>query len=97
MAKKKKALVLPDIPDIADYYFCWWLDINSDASWLTQDKAKTTKPTICLSTGWLISTNNNCHRIASDYNFNDDGTLGDIGGVTTIPTRNVIKLTKIKI
>ena len=31
MAKKKKALVLPDIPDIADYYFCWWLDINSDA------------------------------------------------------------------
>ncbi|MEK9566280.1 MAG: hypothetical protein VW125_04185 [Flavobacteriaceae bacterium] len=94
MAKKYN---LPEIPDIADFYMCWWLDINADSSWLSQEKAKSTKPTICLSTGWLISTKNNCHRIASDYNFAEDGSLDDIGGVTTIPTRNIIKLKRIKI
>nr|WMM95264.1 hypothetical protein MEP432_gp14 [Methylophilales phage MEP432] len=94
MAKK---YTLPNIPDIADFYMVWWLDINSDSSWLSPEKAKTSKPTICLSMGWLISTSNNCHRIAGDYNFNDDGSLGDIGNVTTIPTRNIIKLKRIKI
>ena len=97
LRKKKKKLELPEIPNSADFYMAWWLDINTDSSWLTPEKAKSTKPTICLTMGWLISTKDNCHRLAADYNFNDDGTLGDIGGVTTIPNRNIIKLQKVKI
>ena len=88
---------LPDIPDIAEFYMVWWVDINSDSSWLSPEKAKNTNPTICLTTGWLISTKNGCHRVAADYNFNDDGSLSDIGSVTTIPTRNIIKKKRIKI
>ena len=42
--KKKKKVELPDIPNCADFYMAWWLDINTDSSWLTPEKAKATKP-----------------------------------------------------
>ena len=58
---------------------------------------KNYKPSICISTGWLVSTNNNSHTFVSDVNFNDDGTIGDCGNTTTIPSVNIIKLTKIRI
>ena len=38
----------------ADYVQLTWSDINSDSSWKTLKDAMNSKPTICISTGWLI-------------------------------------------
>jgi hypothetical protein len=80
-----------------EYVQVWWSDINSDASWLSEEKARQSKPTVCVSTGWLLSKKRRVHILCADINFNDDGTVGDVGNVTTIPTCNVIKVRKIKI
>jgi hypothetical protein len=79
------------------FVLIWWSDINSDSSWVSLEKAKSSKPTICMSTGWLIKNNKDVHVICNDVNFNEDGTLGDVGNVTTIPSVNVIKIVNIKI
>ena len=68
----------------AKFVLCHWLDINSDASWMSLEKAKTSTPTICVSTGWLIKQDKNVHILCGDINFEDDGTLGDVGNVTVI-------------
>ena len=81
----------------AKFVMCWWIDINSDASWTTLEKAKQSKPTICVSTGWLINEDKDTHILCGDINFEDDGTLADVGNVTTIPTVNIIKKKVIKI
>ncbi|WMM94946.1 hypothetical protein HTVC168P_gp16 [Pelagibacter phage HTVC168P] len=79
------------------FVLIWWSDINSDSSWVSLEKAKSSKPTICMSTGWLIKNNKDVHIICNDVNFNEDGTLGDVGNVTTIPSVNVIKIVNVKI
>lgn len=81
----------------AKFVLCHWLDINSDASWMSLEKAKSSTPTICVSTGWLIRADKDVHILAADMNFEDDGTLADVGNVTTIPTMNVIKKKVLKI
>lgn len=79
------------------FVLVWWSDINSDSSWVSLEKAKASKPTICMSTGWLVKQDKDVHILCNDVNFNDDGTLGDVGNVTTIPSVNVIKIVNIKI
>lgn len=79
------------------FVLIWWSDINSDSSWVSLEKAKSSKPTICMSTGWLIKNNKDVHILCNDVNFNEDGTLGDVGNVTTIPSVNIIKIVNIKI
>ena len=79
------------------FVLIWWSDINSDSSWVSLEKAKSSKPTICMSTGWLIKNNKDVHILCNDVNFNEDGTLGDVGNVTTIPSVNVIKIVNVKI
>jgi len=81
----------------AKFVLCHWLDINSDASWMSLEKAKASTPTICVSTGWLIRADKNVHVLVADINFEDDGTLADVGNVTVIPTMNVIKKKVLKI
>ena len=53
------------------------------------------KPTICISTGWLIKEDKDVHILVADVNFEDNGTLGDVGNITTIPSSNVLKKKKI--
>jgi hypothetical protein len=74
-----------------------WKDINSNSSWLGLKEAVASKVTICISNGWLIKADKDVHILASDVNFNDDGTLGDVGNITTMPTVNVLKIKKIKL
>lgn len=81
----------------ADFVQLWWSDINSDAGWQHLNAAEKSKPTICVSTGWLIKSSGGIHIIAADLNFDDDGLVADVGNVTTIPTNNVIKIVKIKL
>ena len=79
----------------ADYVQITWSDINSDSSWKTLKDAMNSKTTICISTGWLIKADKDVHILVADVNFNDDGTLGDVGNITTMPTSNVLKVTKV--
>tara|TARA_R110000822_G_scaffold20594_3_gene65863 strand:+ start:1881 stop:2174 length:294 start_codon:yes stop_codon:yes gene_type:complete len=95
-----KKIILPKISKKildADFVQLWWSDINSDASWLNLNVAKKSKPTNCVSTGWLIKKTGGIHVIAADLCFEDDGRIADVGNVTTIPTSNVIRIIKIKL
>ena len=81
----------------ADYVQLTWSDINSDSSWKTLKDAMNSTPTICRSTGWLIKKDKDGHIIVADVNFEDNGTLGDVGNITTIPSSNVLKIRKIRL
>ena len=74
-----------------------WKDINSTSAWLTLKEALNSKITICISNGWLIKADKDLHIVVADVNFNDDGTLSDVGNVTTIPTVNVLQINKVKL
>jgi hypothetical protein len=80
-----------------DFVSLYWIDINSNSAWLTLKDARASKATICISNGWLIRADKELHILAADMNFNDDGTLGDVGGITTIPTTNVLRIKKVKL
>jgi hypothetical protein len=71
---------------------------GEDAAWNVQIEAHTLHtPTICISTGWLIKKDKDVHIIVADVNFEDNGTLGDVGNITTIPSSNVLKIRKIRL
>jgi len=81
----------------AKFVQVYWKDINSNSAWLNLKEAKASKVTICITVGWLIKADKDVHIIAGDVNFNDDGTLGDVGNITTMPTVNILKIRRIKI
>ena len=76
---------------------CYWKDINASAIWTSLKEAKASKVTICITVGWLLRADKEVHIIAGDVNFNDDGTLGDVGNVTTMPSVNVLKIKKVSV
>lgn len=80
-----------------DFYVAHWIDINSNCTWENINTIKQYLPTICISVGWLVSTDNDCYKFVSDINFDDETTIGDGGNTTTIPSQNIIKLKKIKL
>lgn len=80
-----------------DFYVAHWIDINSNCTWENIHTVKQYIPTVCISTGWLVGTENGCHKFVSDINFDDETTLGECGNTTTIPTQNIIKLKKVKL
>ena len=94
--KKHLPIVTKKILD-ASYVQIWWEDINSNPAWLKLEEAKSSKPTVCISTGWLIREDREEHIVVADVNFEDNGTLGDVGGITTIPSKNVLKIKRIKL
>lgn len=74
-----------------------WKDICGSAEWVSLKEARESKVIICISNGWLIRADKEVHIVAGDVNFQSDGTLGDVGNVTTIPTVNVLKIKKVKL
>ena len=81
----------------AEFVSLYWKGINGSAEWVSLKDAVNSKITICISNGWLLKADKDVHVLASDVNFNDDGTLGDVGNVTTMPTVNVLKIKKVKL
>jgi len=81
----------------AQFVSLYWKDINGSAEWVSLKDAVNSKVTICISNGWLLKADKDVHVLASDVNFNDDGSLGDVGNVTTMPTVNVLKIKKVKL
>jgi len=79
------------------FYLAYWIDTNSTSTWENLESIKRNVPSICITTGWLVSTNNNSHTFVGDVGFNDDGSINECGNTTCIPSQNIIKLKRIKI
>ena len=64
----------------------YWIDITSDSSWQSIEDVKESKLPRCLSTGFLVSEDDDdIVRIVSDFNFKEDGSIDDCGNSTIIP------------
>ena len=97
---RKKKIILPDIDEYDfpyKFYKCWWKDIISSENWEDIKTIQKSRPAICITTGWLISTKNNIYVFIGDVSFNDDETITQGGNATTIPKSNILKLKEIKI
>ncbi len=79
------------------FYLVYWTDINSTCTWENLKTIDNYLPTTCISTGWLVSTKNNCHKFVSDISFEDNGSVIEVGNTTTIPNQNIIKMKKVKL
>ena len=75
----------------------YWEDIVGDAGWAEIPEIKNSKTAICCSFGWLVEQNSNTTVIMADFIFEDNGTIKQGGGHTVIPTKNIIKIKKLKI
>ena len=97
---RKKKIILPDIAEYDfpyKFYKCWWKDIISSENWEDITTIQKSKPAICITCGWLISTKNKNYVFIGDVSFNDDETITQGGNATTIPKSNILKLKEIKI
>ena len=74
----------------------YWEDIVGDASWADITDIKKSKTAICCSFGWLVEQNEKTTVIMADFIFEDSGIIKQGGGHTTIPTKNILKIKKIK-
>ena len=69
----------------------YWEDIQSDSGWRDIKDIQSSKPAICVSTGWLVKKDKKVHILMSDYNYDEKGEMADGGNTTVIPTKNVIR------
>ena len=95
MKRKLPKITIKNFP--YKYYLTYWVDINSTCTWENLKTIDNYLPTICISTGWLVSTKNNCHKFVSDISFEDDGAVNEVGNTTTIPNQNIIKMKRINL
>ena len=79
------------IPFHFKFYLVYWEDIQSDSGWRDLKDIQSSKPAICVSTGWLVKKDKKVHILMSDYNYDEKGELADGGNTTVIPTKNVIR------
>ena len=73
----------------------FWLDISSDSSWRSIEDIKEEKLPRCLSTGFLISDDEDIIRLVSDFNFKDDGSIDECGNSTIIPKSVVLEVKEV--
>ena len=52
---------------------------------------------ICCSVGWLIKNDDKVTVVMADYSFEDNKEIKQGGSYTTIPTKNVLLIKKIKL
>ena len=75
----------------------YWIDITSDSSWQSIEDVKESKLPRCLSTGFLISDeDDDVVRVVSDFNFKEDGSIDDCGNSTIIPKCVVQEIKEVK-
>jgi hypothetical protein len=74
----------------------WWEDIVSESSWSDIIDIKKSKTAICCSVGWLMLENQKVTILMADFSFENNNEIKQGGSFTTIPTKNVIKIKKIK-
>ena len=74
-----------------------WEDIVSSSEWEYISEIKTAKPASCTSVGWLVEENSKNTIIMADFSFEENGEIKQGGSFTTIPTKNVLSIKKIKL
>jgi len=97
MRSKRK---LPDLSKKVfpyDLVLAYWEDITSDASWVDINDIKKSTTAICCTVGWLMKHDSNVTILMSDFNFENEKEVKQGGGHTTIPTKNILKIKKLKI
>ena len=75
----------------------WWEDIVSESNWADIVDIKKAKTAVCCSVGWLVKEDSNSTVLMADYSFEDNKEIKQGGNYTTIPTKNILKIKKIKI
>ena len=80
-----------------DLVIAYWEDIVGSCEWSDITDIKKSKTAVCCSFGWLVEQNQKTTVIMADFIFEDSGTIKQGGGHTVIPTKNIIKIKKIKI
>jgi len=80
-----------------DLVMVTWEDIVSNSSWEYISEIKNAKTAICISVGWLIEKNSNNTIIMADFSFEENEEIKQGGSFTTIPTKNILAIKKIKI
>ena len=80
-----------------DLVIAYWEDIVGSCEWSDIIDIKKSKTAVCCSFGWLVEQNQKTTVIMADFIFEDSGTIKQGGGHTVIPTKNIIKIKKIKI
>ena len=90
----KKSKTINKIP----YKFVqvYWVDITSDSSWRSLEDIKEEKLPRCLSTGFLISEEDDMVRLVSDFNFKEDGSIDECGNSTIIPKCVIYDIKEVK-
>jgi len=73
----------------------YWEDIVGDVSWADITDIKKSKTAVCCSVGWIV--HNKTTVVMADFIFEDNGKIKQGGGYTTIPTKNVLSIKKIKL
>ena len=97
LAKKKK---LPGIDKKIfpyDLVIAWWEDIVADSIWVDIPDIKKSTTAVCCTVGWLMKQDSDVTILMSDFNFESNNDIKQGGGHTTIPTKNILKIKKIKI
>ena len=80
-----------------DLVIAWWEDIVADSIWVSIPDIKKSTTAICCTVGWLMKQDEKVTILMSDFNFESSGEIKEGGGHTTIPTKNILKIKKIKI
>ena len=75
----------------------WWEDIVSESSWSDIVDIKKAKTAVCCSIGWIVKEDSKSTILMADYSFEDNKEIKQGGSYTTIPTKNILKIKKIKI
>ena len=73
----------------------YWIDITSDSSWRSVEDVKEENLPRCLSTGFLVSDEDEVIRLVSDFNFKEDGSIDECGNSTIIPRHNVYEIKEV--
>ena len=97
MRSKRK---LPDLNKKVfpyDLVLAYWEDITSDSSWVDINDIKKSTTAVCCTVGWLMKQDSNVTILMSDFNFENEKEIKQGGGHTTIPTKNILKIKKLKI
>ena len=62
-----------------------WIDSGTTKGWRALDYYKDEKPLECRTAGYLVRRDKRVIVIVQSQNFNDDGTLNQLGESMTIP------------
>ncbi len=75
----------------------YWEDIVGETTWSDIVDIKKSKTAVCCSIGWLVTENSNTTVLMADFSFEDNGDIKQGGNYTTIPTKNVLSIKRIRL